>query len=83
MAGSEVYVPPRGTIEYLHWRLFLSHDSFLGRLLYLVPHADPVNRRRIRSQWPWLVDAWEAWMAADGGKFELPPGVKGRADDAP
>jgi hypothetical protein len=76
MSDSHGYVPPKSTIEYVHHKLLLDVNSFYGRVLYLVPHADPWNRHKMQAEWPWIVESWEAWMASGGGEFELPASAK-------
>ncbi len=64
---------PQETIGYVLMKLGLAEDSFLGRVLLQVDHADVVNRERLRRSWPWLVQAWERWQASPDGEFEVPP----------
>ena len=44
--------------------LFLdgSPSSFTGMLLTLIEKADPVNRRKLRQEFPREVAAWETWV---------------------
>jgi hypothetical protein len=64
--------PPEQMIEFVAWKLRISIDSFYGRVLLLVPHADPANRRALHQAFPAVVEAWKAWQESDGD-FELPP----------
>lgn len=66
------YRPPEQTISFVAWKLQIDLDSFYGRLLQLVSHADHLNLSRLRGAFPGIVEAWEAWQASDGGDFELP-----------
>lgn len=63
--------PPEQTIDFVAWKLRIQ-SGFFRRILELVPHADPTNRRRLHDSFPFIVEAWEAWQEADGD-FELPP----------
>ena len=40
-----------------------SQDSFTGRLLELIAHADPGNRSCLYRGFPEVVFTYEAWMA--------------------
>ena len=53
-------------------KLGVSMDSFYGRILAAVAHADGSNLAILRSAFPRVVRAWEAWQAADGGDFTVP-----------
>lgn len=64
--------PPEQLVEFVAWKLQISIDSFYGKVLLLVAHADPANRGALRQAFPVIVEAWEAWQDADGD-FELPP----------
>lgn len=59
----------RRTLEHVAEVLLISRGSFYWRILEAVPHADPENRRRLRAGWPWLVEAYERWMASPDGQF--------------
>ncbi len=65
--------PPKATIGYLQWKLGYSEDSFKGRLVALISHADRFNFSRLRHAFPHDVAAWEAWQASEDGDFEVPP----------
>lgn len=68
--------PPEQTIEFVAWKLRIAIDSFYGRVLLLVAHADRANLHALRQAFPVLVQAWEAWQEADGGDFELTPDMR-------
>lgn len=42
-----------------------SEASFTGRMLELCSHADPGNLARLKTMWPHLVLAWQAWVSCD------------------
>jgi hypothetical protein len=70
--------PPASLIDFVAYKLNISMDSFYGRVLQLVPHADRQNLRRLRQSFPAIVETWEAWMEWDAGEsvateFVLPP----------
>lgn len=65
--------PPRNTIGYVRWKIgYLSEDSFRGRLVEIIPHADGFNLNRLRLAFPLEVAAYEAWYHSPDGEFVLP-----------
>lgn len=67
--------PPEQLIEFVAWKLRIAIDSFYGRVLLLVAHADRANLHALRQAFPAIVEAWEAWQKSDGD-FELTPTVR-------
>lgn len=73
MAGSTPTTPPPKAIpDYVAWKLGCASDSFCGKLLQLVGHADQPNLVRLREAFPRIVGAWDAWQASPDGEFEIP-----------
>lgn len=66
--------PPEQLLEFVAWKLQISPQSFYGRVLHLIPHADRHNLAALRQAFPVLVTAWEAWQESDGD-FELDPAM--------
>lgn len=64
--------PPAQLLDYVAWRLGISWDSFRGKLLRAVPHADGNSYALLRAAFPDLVRAYEAWQESEDGEFELP-----------
>jgi len=63
--------PPEQLLDFVAWKLQIAMDSFYGKVLQLVPHADRANLHALRQAFPAIVDGWLAWQASDGD-FELP-----------
>jgi hypothetical protein len=40
-----------------------SPDSYIGRLLLILPKADPENLARLSAMYPRLIAGWRRWMA--------------------
>lgn len=64
--------PPKQLIDYVAYRMGFAMDSFMGKVLVAVPHADQANRSRLRDAFPRIVDAWQAWQDSPDGEFEPP-----------